>query len=177
MLQAHWNTTKPKPKPPPPTPKGQDKWDSSLSPTIPINWNLLYKNICNSPVPHKWNQSYWLFLSRSFFLGSTAQATNWDGISHDCARCLCLETHNHLFLECPMATRCWSWIRDKWIRLFHAPPPPSSPFISTSNSLWPILVCAAIYTLWTTRCKRVYGNKHLFAFATQHTPQQFQKTL
>jgi len=161
------------------TPKNQSKWETLVGRNI--NWKSTYSSIWKAPVPKKWVSNYWLLLRLSFFLGDRAQKHNWEGIPHNCQSCNQLETHQHLFLECPKSRAVLDWIRNKWSRLTNtACPLITAQQVAEGGSItpnrfkgsqdwkpiWQSLLMAGIWAIWKARCEDIYDSN-----TPPHSPQ------
>ena len=149
-----------------PTPKGEGKWPHA-------NWKVVYLRFWKAPVPKKWNVTYWLLLRHSHYLGEKAEKQNWNGIPHNCTQCQTLETHSHLFIDCPKAKMIWDWIRVTWSKISQAPCPPiTTALIGEAGAytpnrfknskdfrpIWQSLLRTAIHSIWQARCEEIFGD-------------------
>jgi len=160
------------------TAKGESSWAHRLGPERQIVWSAIRKRRVRARVPNKWKDVAWLIETRSHFLGEEAANINFQHTPHNCSRCDQLETHEHLFWECPRAKSCWHWVKERWknarrksLRLNL-----QSVMFCSGDKLFTQLQLATYYAIWKARCAEISGG-HAFGPALPHLQQLLKRHL
>ena len=121
-------------------------WNQSAG--LAFDWRSIWGKVWKPRVPSPWNYTYYILLHRALTTGAKAKSRGFPPIPEHCS-CGEVESLEHLFLHCHLATAAWNEARL----------PPTSTTLVSPTRRQQRSHRAVIHTLWTARCAELDGNK------------------
>jgi hypothetical protein len=147
--------------------------DLSVKWTKPLPWRRVWKWVWSGNRNRKVNDFLWKLCHRRLPLG---EVRDYDPAAQGCRCGAGLETHEHLFFECPVAKAVWARFLRMWstttLSYFSAPPDAQSAlFLSVPPStvkprrraFWQLLSIAhteLLYSIWLQRCAATFNSEY-----------------
>lgn len=141
-------------------PECQIKWGGE---GVVLDWRRVWKRVWRCKVLPQWNCLYFLILHRAVMTGERAEKMKMEMPPRECGVCKVKEDLRHLFLDCEIAQAVWEEAgKPSWQEVLEG---------RRGGLNWAKEQRAALWTIWTERCKVVYGGEE---FKKERVKQVFE---